>query len=160
VPLGERPGREIVLGAAARFWTPQLSPHDVTPDQFARYHRPRCGPIAPAFAVLPFEREQSLLSFDAWVNAHDLAARRWAEPYWHTVKPRPASSPARCRTRSTTEPPARAGMPARDHFGETPFPGAQSLPSQRSCQSCSPGSRSPRPGSNAGIRAGPHAIND
>jgi hypothetical protein len=87
VLLGERPGRELVLGAAGRFWTPFLKWHDITPQEFVTYRRPRSGTIALAFSVRPCEREHSLLTLEARVTVHDLVSRRWAEKYWYTIRP-------------------------------------------------------------------------
>lgn len=85
--LGERPCREMVLGAAGRFWTPRLRWDDVGPREFAQYDRPRSAAIALAFSVLPVERAQTLLTFDTRVTVPDLVARRWVELYWERVKP-------------------------------------------------------------------------
>jgi two-component system response regulator DevR len=87
VLLGERPGREIVLGAAGRFWTPFLKWHDITPEEFATYGRPRSGTIALAFSVRPYEREQSLLTFGTRITVLDPVARRWAQSYWRAIRP-------------------------------------------------------------------------
>ncbi|GHF37560.1 hypothetical protein FHX82_006374 [Amycolatopsis bartoniae] len=87
VLLGERPGRELVLGAAGRFWTPTPRWDDVTRDGFRTYARPRSGTVALAFRVLPCDRDQSLLTFETRLTVRDAVARRWAEVYWHRVKP-------------------------------------------------------------------------
>ncbi|GAB2999199.1 hypothetical protein LWP59_20680 [Amycolatopsis acidiphila] len=87
VLLGERPCQEIVLGAAGRFWTPRMRWDVVVPHEFARYDRPRSGTIALALSILPFDREQTLLTLDTRVTVHDPVARRWAELYWQAIKP-------------------------------------------------------------------------
>ncbi|SFI66742.1 hypothetical protein [Amycolatopsis sacchari] len=87
VLLGERPGREIALGAAGRFWTPEPTWQPVTAAEFACYARPRTGTVALSFAVLPYERDQSVLTFETRLTVRDPVARRWAEAYWGAIKP-------------------------------------------------------------------------
>ncbi|WP_236791146.1 hypothetical protein [Amycolatopsis sp. GM8] len=87
VSLGERPGREIAFGAAGRFWTPLPIWHEITADGFAHYQRPRSGTIALSFAVLPYQRRQSLLTFETRMCVADPVSRRWAELHWHSIKP-------------------------------------------------------------------------
>ncbi|MTD53421.1 hypothetical protein [Amycolatopsis pithecellobii] len=82
VLLGERPGHEIVLGAAGRFWTPLPRWHDITPGGFACYNRPRSGTIAVALAVRA-SGAGSVLTFETRVRVPDPVSRRWAELYWH-----------------------------------------------------------------------------
>lgn len=87
VLLGERPCREIALGAAGRFWTPRLRWDDITPREFPRYDRPRSATIALLFGILPSERRQTLLTFATRVTVHDPVARRWVQLYWQATKP-------------------------------------------------------------------------
>jgi hypothetical protein len=87
VVLGEQPHREIVLGAAGRFWTPAMDWQQVTLAEFATFSRPRRGTIAVAFSVLPYGPRRSLLTFETRSTVADPVARRWAEWYWHTIKP-------------------------------------------------------------------------
>ncbi|MFD8496059.1 hypothetical protein [Amycolatopsis sp. NPDC059657] len=85
--LGEHPGEEIALGAAGRFWTPYVEWHEVTPDEFATYSRPRSGTIALSFAVRPHGDASSLVTFETRVAVTDAPSRRQASWYWHLVKP-------------------------------------------------------------------------
>jgi hypothetical protein len=85
VLLGERPGWEIVLGPAGRFWRPRWD--DVGPRELQRYDRPRSATIALACTVLPVERGQTLLSFATAVTVPGPVARRWVDLYWQRVRP-------------------------------------------------------------------------
>jgi hypothetical protein len=86
VVLGES-RREIVLGAAGRFWTPAMDWQQITPGEFSTFSRPRRGTIAVAFSVLPYGLRRSLLTLEIRSTVADPVARRWAEWYWHTTQP-------------------------------------------------------------------------
>jgi hypothetical protein len=85
--LGRRPGQEIVLGAAGRFWTSFSDWQNVSAQEFPTFSRPRRGTIAIAFVHRPFGEEQTLLTFEARATTTDAVAYRWADWYWHTIKP-------------------------------------------------------------------------
>ncbi|WP_236796421.1 hypothetical protein [Amycolatopsis sp. GM8] len=85
--LGRRPGQELVLGAAGRFWTAFSDWQHITAEEFPNFSRPRRGTIAIAFVHRPYGEEQTLLTFEARATTTDPVAYRWAEWYWHTVKP-------------------------------------------------------------------------
>jgi hypothetical protein len=87
VVLGEQPHREIVLGAAGRFWTPFMDWQTITPEGFETFVRPRRGTIAISFGVRPCGLTRTLLTFEARARATDAVAYRWADWYWHTIKP-------------------------------------------------------------------------
>lgn len=85
--LGERPGQEIAIGAAGRFWTPFAEWQEVTPEGFAHFSVPRNGTIALSFAVRSHGEGESLVTFTARVAVADTADRRQAGLYWRLVKP-------------------------------------------------------------------------
>ncbi|GAB2957599.1 hypothetical protein GCM10017788_76260 [Amycolatopsis acidiphila] len=85
--LGRRPDREIVVGAAGRFWTSFSDWQNVTAQEFPTFSRPRRGTIAIAFVHRPYGEEQTLLTFEARATTTDEVAYRWADWYWHTIKP-------------------------------------------------------------------------
>ncbi|KAA9158758.1 hypothetical protein FPZ12_022130 [Amycolatopsis acidicola] len=85
--LGERPGQELVLGAAGRFWTRIPHWHRVSRAEFVTYARPRSGTIAVALSVRPAPAHGSLLTFETRWTVVDPVARHWAEWCWATIKP-------------------------------------------------------------------------
>jgi hypothetical protein len=87
VVLGRRAGVEIVLGAAGRFWTPFMDWQAIKPESFETFARPRRGTIAISFVVRPYGLARTLLTFEARARATDAVAYRWADWYWHTIKP-------------------------------------------------------------------------
>ncbi|HVW44058.1 MAG TPA: hypothetical protein VHC18_22175 [Amycolatopsis sp.] len=87
VPLGRRPGEEIVTGAAGRFWTPYMDWCPLTPAEFAVFDRPCRATIAVSLSVGDCGAGRCVLSFEARVRATDAVAFRWADWYWHQVRP-------------------------------------------------------------------------
>lgn len=85
--LGERPGREIVLGAAGRFWTSVAEWYDVTPETFRDFAHPHSGTIAMAFSVTSQEKLSFRLAIETWITVADLAARPAISLYWHAIRP-------------------------------------------------------------------------
>jgi hypothetical protein len=85
--LGRRAGVEVVLGAAGRFWTPFMDWQTITPEDFATFARPRRATIAISLGVRPYGLTRTLLTFEARARATDPVAYRWADWYWHTIKP-------------------------------------------------------------------------
>ena len=86
VRLG-RDEREVVLGAAGRFWTPFMDWQRLSADEFVTFSRPRRATIAVAVSVRPYTGGRTLLSFEARVRATDAIAFRWADWYWHAIRP-------------------------------------------------------------------------
>ncbi|GHF34460.1 hypothetical protein FHX82_005416 [Amycolatopsis bartoniae] len=86
VRLG-RDEREVVLGAAGRFWTPFMDWQRLSAAEFATFSRPRRATIAVAVSVRPYGEAGTLLSFEARVRATDAIAFRWADWYWHAIRP-------------------------------------------------------------------------
>jgi hypothetical protein len=87
VVLGRRPGTELVLGAAGRFWTPFMDWQDLTAGEFATFARPRRAKIAISFGVHSCGLGRTLLTFEARTMATDRVAYGWADWYWHTIRP-------------------------------------------------------------------------
>ncbi|NKQ58612.1 hypothetical protein HFP15_37785 [Amycolatopsis sp. K13G38] len=85
--LGYRVGESVVFGAAGRFWTVFSDWQPITPAQFVSYSRPRRGTIAVAISHLPCGPRQTLLTFEARATTTDEVAHRWADWYWHSVRP-------------------------------------------------------------------------
>ncbi|TNC28061.1 hypothetical protein [Amycolatopsis alkalitolerans] len=85
--LGRRPGRELVLGAAGRFWTAFSAWESIAAREFPAFSRPRRGTIAIAFVHQPYDEEQALLTFEARATTTDPVGYRWAGWYWQAVEP-------------------------------------------------------------------------
>ncbi|WAL68858.1 hypothetical protein ORV05_14175 [Amycolatopsis cynarae] len=87
VELGRRPGAEILLGAAGRFWTPYMEWQSVTLSEFRTFSRPRRARLAVSLSVCSYGVGQSLLTFEARALTTDRVAYHWADWYWHIIKP-------------------------------------------------------------------------
>ncbi len=85
--LGERPGREIVLGAAGRFWSPVPEWYDVTPETFRDFAHARGGTIAMTFLVDPLAETGCRVTIETRITVADPAARHTASLYWHSIRP-------------------------------------------------------------------------
>ncbi|WP_242547899.1 nitroreductase/quinone reductase family protein [Amycolatopsis sp. MtRt-6] len=90
LPLGETPGREVVLGAVGKFWQPDIEWLDVqgmTPDEFAGFTEPGWGRIAAGFSLRPYGPSRTLVTYEArTVTTDSSSARRFAR-YWWLVRP-------------------------------------------------------------------------
>ncbi|HVV12787.1 hypothetical protein [Amycolatopsis sp.] len=85
--LGERPGEEVVFGAAGRFWTSFSDWQRVSAQEFSTFARPRRGTIAISLSYRPYRDTRTLLTFEARAKTTDDIAYRWAAWYWQAVKP-------------------------------------------------------------------------
>jgi len=85
--LGERPGQEMVLGAAGRFWTPVPEWYDVTAESFSGFAHPHSGTIAAGFSVAPRDDTGCLLAIEFRITGTDPAAGHAIALYWHAIRP-------------------------------------------------------------------------
>ncbi|MEU3764858.1 hypothetical protein AB0E55_07310 [Amycolatopsis keratiniphila] len=85
--LGERPGKEVVLGAAGRFWTAVPEWYEVTAETFREFAQPHSGTIAVGFSVTPGEGVSCRSTIETRVTVTDPAARRAIALYWHAIRP-------------------------------------------------------------------------
>ncbi len=83
--LGES-AHEIAFGAVGRFWTPIITWHDVTRDDFAQFDEPGWGKIAANFAVTP-HGTGTLLRYECRTATTDPVSRRRFRRYWWLVRP-------------------------------------------------------------------------
>ncbi|WP_216207337.1 hypothetical protein [Amycolatopsis aidingensis] len=87
VVLGERPGMELVLGAAVRLppWSGQWL--QVDPRDFREFEEPGYGKIAAGISVLPYGRRRGLLTHELRIVLADPACwPRWLR-YWRLLAP-------------------------------------------------------------------------
>jgi hypothetical protein len=88
--LGERPGREIALGAVVQPWkavTDNTPQPQVEADRFVAFHSPGFVKVAFNFRVEPYGRGRSLLTTETRVAATDPASLRRFSRYWLLVGP-------------------------------------------------------------------------
>jgi hypothetical protein len=88
VPLGERPGREVVGGAVGRFWRMvgnEAAPVHTIAD-FVAFSEPGYAKAAIAFTVSP-EREGSRVKTETRVVGTSPDATRLLRRYWLVIRP-------------------------------------------------------------------------
>jgi hypothetical protein len=83
--LGERPGREIVLGAVGRPWRPDYDPIHLTPSSFAGFADPGFAKIVWSWMVKPIGSGQTLLVVEWRTQLTDEDARSHFRRYWTIV---------------------------------------------------------------------------
>jgi hypothetical protein len=84
VPLGERPGEEVVLGAIGRFWSPTGNRPIPTPD-FAGFSEPGYAKAAMNFRVTA-DRDGTRITTETRVVGTDAAASRKFRRYWLVIR--------------------------------------------------------------------------
>ncbi len=87
IRLGEDPGREIVFGAAGRFWGGPIRWERITRETFASFQAPDSARIAANLAVLPYSPGRVLLTYETRTLATDDRARRGIGRYWRVLSP-------------------------------------------------------------------------
>lgn len=85
--LGERPGREIVLGAVTRPWEADVRFRGLPPDEFAAFAEPGAVKIAWTLGADPLLHGDALAVTETRALATDAAARRRFLRYWWLAKP-------------------------------------------------------------------------
>jgi hypothetical protein len=86
VLLAERPGDEIVLGLAGRFWRPTGDLERVRPDEFRDFAHPGLTVAAWNFVLTP-QAGGVRVSTETRVRCTDEASRRSFRRYWFFVGP-------------------------------------------------------------------------
>jgi hypothetical protein len=84
MPLGERPGEEIVVGAIGRFWSPLGNRPRVVED-FAAFAEPGYAKAALNFTVTP-EGEGSRITTETRIAGTDAEATRKFRRYWLLIR--------------------------------------------------------------------------
>jgi len=80
--LGNRPGDEIALGLAGKFWRPMIEFASVTPQTFRDFAQPGYAKTIYSLSVRPLGERQTLLSGMMRTATTDEHARRWFRRYW------------------------------------------------------------------------------
>jgi hypothetical protein len=88
VPLGERPGREVVAGAVGRFW--RIVGNEAAPVRtradFVAFSEPGYAKAAIAFTILP-ERQGTRVKTETRVVGTSAEATRLLRRYWLVIRP-------------------------------------------------------------------------
>ncbi len=87
VRLAEAEGREWVLGAVGRFWTPRGGFVACTPQAFRAFREPGYARVAWGFRLEPRGPSATQLATETRVQATDPRSRRRFRPYWLAVGP-------------------------------------------------------------------------
>jgi len=87
VPLGERRGRAIMIGAIGKLWKPEITFLPLEPAEFRAFHEPKYAKLAAAFWVERYGRDKSVLRFEARVTATDDSARAHLRRWYRVVRP-------------------------------------------------------------------------
>jgi hypothetical protein len=85
--LGERPGREIALGAVGKFWQPVIEWRDVPATEFRSFAEPGWGKIAANFSVIPYGEQSTLLTYECRTATTDPESQRRFLRYWRFIRP-------------------------------------------------------------------------
>jgi hypothetical protein len=84
VPLGERPGAEVALGAIGRFWSPTRNRPVPAPD-FAGFSEPGYAKAAMNFTVTP-EGDGTRITTETRIAGTDAEATRKFRRYWLLIR--------------------------------------------------------------------------
>ena len=87
VKLGEEEGKELVLGAIGKFWRRDYGARDVAPEDFASFDEPGYLKLAVSSRAAELGYDQSVLHYEARVEATDDEARRQFVRYWKVIGP-------------------------------------------------------------------------
>ena len=85
--LGERPGRELLLGIVGRFWTPAGGILRIDAAEFQDFERSGYAKVAWSFSLSPRNDDITRLSTETRIQCLDAASRRRFRLYWLLVGP-------------------------------------------------------------------------
>lgn len=92
LPLGEVPGKELILGLIGRFWHPVNDLRRVTPEQFRRFGDRRCARLVWGFRIEPVPEDKSrpqshMLVSELRAEGLSDGARWQFNGYWTMIRP-------------------------------------------------------------------------
>lgn len=87
VKLGEEEGRELVLGAIGKFWRRDYGAREVAAEDFVAFDEPGYLKLAVSSRAEPRGYDQSMLHYEARVEATDDEAGRQFVRYWKVIAP-------------------------------------------------------------------------
>lgn len=85
IKLDEAAGSELVLGAIGKFWRRDYGARNVKPEDFAAFDEPGFLKLAVSSRVEPLGYDQSILHYEARVEATDDEAKRQFVRYWKVI---------------------------------------------------------------------------
>jgi len=86
VPLGGRPGRELVFGLVGKFWTPRGGVRAVSCEEFLAFAEEGYAKAAWNLSVEAADESRSLLTTETRVLCFGRGARRRFAVYWQTIE--------------------------------------------------------------------------
>jgi hypothetical protein len=87
VLLAEQPNRELLLGVAGRFWSPNGGVCRVDPVTFTRFQEPGAAQAAWNFTIRPLVGNKTMLTTETRVRCTDERGRFRFRLYWVVVRP-------------------------------------------------------------------------
>ena len=87
VRLAEDAPREVVFGAAGRFWAGETAWETLAAGTFAAFDRPGVAKIVCSLSLRPYGEARTLVSYEARTLALDPVSRRSFLRYWRLVRP-------------------------------------------------------------------------
>jgi hypothetical protein len=85
--LGERPPREMLLGAVGRFWAPTGDLQPLTPEEFTGFDKSGYVKAVWSFLLTEGESGGTHLVTETRLQCLDETARRRFRPYWWLIRP-------------------------------------------------------------------------
>lgn len=85
--LGQRPGKDIVLGAVGQFWTPVVRWKRITSDEFAEFNAAGWAKVVIGFTVLPYGEHRSMVAHEARITFYDRGTQKTFTSFWWLVRP-------------------------------------------------------------------------
>lgn len=86
VPLGGRPGRELVFGLVGKFWTPRGGIRALSPEEFLAFAEEGYAKVAWNVSVEAEDQSSSLLTTETRVLCFGRSARWRFAVYWRTIE--------------------------------------------------------------------------
>ncbi len=85
--LGRRPGKDVVLGAVGRFWTPVVRWKAITPGEFAEFNAAGWAKVVIGFTVLPYGDHRSIVAQEVRITFYDRGTQKTFTSFWWLVRP-------------------------------------------------------------------------
>lgn len=85
VLLAEEPGKELVLGAVGKFWRRDYGARTVSAEEFVTFDEPGYVKLAVSSLAKPRGYDQSVLLYEARVEATDEEAASRFRRYWKVI---------------------------------------------------------------------------
>jgi hypothetical protein len=87
IVLDEKPGRELLLGAAGRFWGATGTLREIDAQHFSTFAEPGAAQAVWNFTVRPLVGERTMLTTETRVRCTDEESRWRFQLYWILIRP-------------------------------------------------------------------------